>query len=55
MRKSFVGFRVSQQERRRLDKAAKKMGIPLSDLVRRLLWLALEVDLTVKAGQTREG
>lgn len=41
MRSEIVSIRLSQVEKKRLKKAAKKNGIPISDLIRRLLWKQL--------------
>jgi hypothetical protein len=34
MRTIIVGFRLSEIEKKLLDKKAKKMGVPLSDAIR---------------------
>ncbi|MBI4643350.1 MAG: ribbon-helix-helix protein, CopG family [Deltaproteobacteria bacterium] len=55
MRPIIFSFRISKEEKKLIAKAARKRGIPMSDLIRFLIRLQLEkplrADLSAGAGQ----
>lgn len=55
VRPFVLGFRVSKIERKFLTRAAKKRGIPLSDLIRYALRAELEATMVDRSGEAQAG
>jgi hypothetical protein len=55
IRPFVLGFRVSKIERKFLTRAAKKRGIPLSDLIRYALRAELEASMVDRSAGAQAG
>jgi hypothetical protein len=55
VRPIVLGFRVSKIERKFLTRAAKKRGIPLSDLIRYALRAELEASMVDRSVEAQAG
>jgi hypothetical protein len=55
MKEKFLAVRLSQTEKIRLVKAAKKTGCSISDFVRRILWKELADSPKIEKSSERTG